>query len=588
MIQSISSSDSRFKQLKFGSGLNVILADRTETSSEHDSRNGSGKSSLIRLFHFLLGSNTGPKSFFRKPELSTHSFVMCLDLAEDQVTVVRSGSDSNSHYLNLQPLRLSTDHFLLQGGDISLSPEWKKISLMQWKDRLSQVFFNLQPELPPYSPSTRSLISYLVRRKESGGFTEPFKHSNIQQPWDTQVSLSFLLDLDWSIPAEFEQIRGEQKSINDLKKAASSGTINLGIGSAAELRTELAVARERAERLRARAGQFTVVDHYAKFQEEADQITQLLRELRDQDELDNGMIEDLEAAAINETLPGSVDLERLWDQVNLILPDHVLTAYDDVKVFHESVITNRKMYLEREVELAKERISERQAQRAELDSRRSQLMQLLSSGGALDEFVALESEAARAEGEVRELERHYEIAEKFENTKAQTGRRRQELLVQLRGDHNDRADRLSHAIVLFEQYSRKLYNQRRGSLIVRETLKGPEFDVDIAGKGSVGIDSMQILCFDFTLMTLLSERKTGPGFLIHDSHIFDGVDERQVASALMLGAELADKLKFQYIVTLNSDSIPDFPSSFDFYSHVNPVKLTDATEDGGLFGFRFD
>lgn len=588
MIRSITSNDPRFKQLEFRSGLNIILADRTETSSEHDSRNGSGKSSLIRLFHFLLGGNAGPQSFFQKPELSAHSFALCLDLDEDQVTIARSASDSNAHYLIAKPLRLDENHSLPLTETGQMPLEWEKISLTQWKDRLGKAFFNLQPDLPSHSPSTRSLISYLVRRKESGGFAVPFKHSNIQQPWDTQVSLSFLLDLDWSIPAEFEQIRGKQKSINDLKKAASSGTINLGIGSAAELRTEVAVAREHAERLQARAGQFTVVDHYVEFQEEADQTTKQLRELRDQDELDNGMIEDLEAVAINETLPGSVDLERLWSQVNLVLPDHVLTAYDDVKIFHESVITNRKMYLEREVELAKERIAERQVRRAELDSRRSQLMQLLSSGGALDEFVALESEAARAEGEVRELERQYEIAERFENTKAQTDRRRQELLVQLKGDHNDRADRLSRAIVLFEQYSRRLYDQRRGSLIVRETLKGPEFDVEIAGKGSVGIDSMQILCFDFTLMTLLAERNSGPRFLIHDSHIFDGVDERQVASALMLGAELADKLKFQYIVTLNSDSIPDFPSSFDFYSHINPVKLTDATEDGGLFGFRFD
>ena len=588
MIRSITSNDPRFKQLEFCSGLNIILADRTETSSEHDSRNGSGKSSLIRLFHFMLGGNTGPQSFFRKPELSAHSFALCLDLDENQVTIVRSASDSNAHYLIPKPFRLDANHSLPVTETGEMPFEWEKISLTQWKDRLGKAFFNLQPDLPSHSPSTRSLISYLVRRKEPGGFAVPFKHSNIQQPWDTQVSLSFLLDLDWSIPAEFEQIRRSQKSINDLKKAARSEPINLGIGSAAELRTEVAVAREHAERLQAKAGQFTVVDHYAEFQEEADQITKQLRELRDQDELDNGMIEDLEAVTIDEALPGSVDLERLWSQVNLVLPDHVLTTYDDVKIFHESVINNRKMYLEREVELAKERIAERQVRRAELDSRRSQLMQLLSSGGALDEFVALESEAARAEGEVRELERQYEIAERFENTKAQTGRRRQELLVQLKGDHNDRADRLSRAIVLFEQYSRRLYDQRRGSLIVRETLKGPEFDVEIAGKGSVGIDSMQILCFDFTLMTLLAERDSGPRFLIHDSHIFDGVDERQVAGALMLGAELADKLEFQYIVTLNSDSIPDFPSSFDCYSYVNPVKLTDATEDGGLFGFRFD
>lgn len=44
----------------------------------------------------------------------------------------------------------------------------------------------------------------------------------------------------------------------------------------------------------------------------------------------------------------------------------------------------------------------------------------------------------------------------------------------------------------------------------------------------------------------------------------------------------------QYIITLNSDMIPrdEFTADFDFDSFVNPVRLSDATETGGLFGMR--
>ena len=45
----------------------------------------------------------------------------------------------------------------------------------------------------------------------------------------------------------------------------------------------------------------------------------------------------------------------------------------------------------------------------------------------------------------------------------------------------------------------------------------------------------------------------GSGFLIHDSHLFDGIDGRQVISALRAGAEIAEELGFQYIVTMNED-----------------------------------
>ena len=82
----------------------------------------------------------------------------------------------------------------------------------------------------------------------------------------------------------------------------------------------------------------------------------------------------------------------------------------------------------------------------------------------------------------------------------------------------------------------------------------------------------------------------GPGFLIHDSHLFDGMDSRQVGHALQIGAETAAKYGFQYIVTLNSDTLelPDVRRSFDPSPYLLPIRLTDATESGGLFGFRFD
>ena len=69
---------------------------------------------------------------------------------------------------------------------------------------------------------------------------------------------------------------------------------------------------------------------------------------------------------------------------------------------------------------------------------------------------------------------------------------------------------------------------------------------------------------------------------------FDGVDERQIAHALQVGAKLAEDYGFQYIVTMNSDVLPqNFARDFDISQHILPVRLTDETENGGLFGIRF-
>jgi uncharacterized protein YydD (DUF2326 family) len=98
---------------------------------------------------------------------------------------------------------------------------------------------------------------------------------------------------------------------------------------------------------------------------------------------------------------------------------------------------------------------------------------------------------------------------------------------------------------------------------------------------------MQIFCFDMMLMQLAMRRGVGPRFIIHDSHLFDGVDERQVGKALQIGSALADDLGFQYIVTMNTDDLPqDLPPGFSLEKYILPVQLTD-TEDGGLFGIPF-
>lgn len=125
-------------------------------------------------------------------------------------------------------------------------------------------------------------------------------------------------------------------------------------------------------------------------------------------------------------------------------------------------------------------------------------------------------------------------------------------------------------------------------MTVEETSNGPAFQFPMQGSRSKGIKNMQIFCFDMMLMRLCVSRGLGPGFLIHDSHLFDGVDGRQLISALKVGAETAQELRFQYIVTMNEDdAFKETVADFNLSDHVIATVLTDAVEDGGLFGFRF-
>jgi len=90
------------------------------------------------------------------------------------------------------------------------------------------------------------------------------------------------------------------------------------------------------------------------------------------------------------------------------------------------------------------------------------------------------------------------------------------------------------------------------------------------------------------LAELWASRPVYPGFLIHDSTLFADVDERQKAQALELAARESGAKGFQYICCLNSDTLPvnDFSNHFNIDQYVR-LRLTDASENGGLLGIRF-
>ena len=92
------------------------------------------------------------------------------------------------------------------------------------------------------------------------------------------------------------------------------------------------------------------------------------------------------------------------------------------------------------------------------------------------------------------------------------------------------------------------------------------------------------------MLKIVTKRLGGPGFLAHDSHLFDGVDERQIAGALMLGSRATNGKGLQYIVTMNSDIFDRLPLSeeIDRGGVVLPMRISDETDTGGLFGFRFE
>ena len=585
MIRRITSNQKTFKTLVFGPGLNLLLAEKSEGATDRQSRNGAGKTSFVELVHFLLGSNARSDSIFRSKPLIDWVFEIELDI-EGATHVISRAGKKPSRILVIGPIAKAEEP-----DGLGLAAESYEFSNEQFKNILGRKWYGIEPsseENNRFGPTFRSVFSYFARRQGSGAFQTPSQHSARQQLWDQQVAISYLLGLDWTISKNFQILRGREKIAKELGRAARSGELGNYFGRAADLRTRLAVISRNADQLRTQMEEFRVVPEYRRLEAEADELTGEINALIEANLFDREAIRELQLSFESEQPPNLEDLHRLYAEAGVVVPELLRRRFEELEEFHQTIIENRRSHLQSEMTTAERRVSSREQEQDRLDGRRQQIMTILRTGGALEHYSAIREELGTCEAEVEAVRQRLELAETLESTRAETVIERSRLTQALRDDIHERKEFVEEAIVGFEELSEALY-ERAGSLTIDATPNGPVFDVKIEGQRSKGITNMQMFCFDFMIAELRARRGEGPGFLIHDSHLFDGVDERQVAKALQLGAERSLAGGFQYIVTMNSDVLPrdGFRAGFDLQDRILSTRLSDSTDTGGLFGVRF-
>ena len=582
MIHEVFSTLPSFKRIGFHPGLNVLMADRTETSSERQTRNRAGKSSIIEVIHFVLGAKTEKGSIFLNDSLKDSEFGLSFDLAGQKVTAQRGGNERSRLFISASDCSNWPCQPKAKNGEVpSLKNE-------DWKDVLGQFWFGLDIKEDADAknrPTFRSLFSYFARRESAKGFLEPVRQSEDQSKWDQQVALSYLLGLDWSVAQKLESVRRQEKALAELRKAAKEGAMGSLIPKASDLQTQLVLAEKEADRVRGTLNSFEVLPEYRELEREASQLTLKINGLVDENTLDAQLLLTMESSMREESQPSEDTVEKVFAEAGMVMGDAVKKRLEEVRTFHRSVIFNRRSYLNSEVAGARERIQKRDQQKLELDQRRAQIMRLLQSRGALDQFQTLQREQSRLDTAVESLRQRFRAAQLLESNKVELDIERRQLESRLRLNLQEQNARVEEAIRVFESISQALYEDA-GNLFLNPTSNGLEIEIKIQGQRSKGIQNMQIFCFDMMLMKLLATRGMGPGFVIHDSHLFDGVDERQIAGALAVGAKQAADCGWQYIVTMNSDTMPkSFPGGFDVAPYILPVRLTDARKRADCLGF---
>ncbi len=90
MIRSITSDQKSFRPVHLSRGSTLFLRIERRDSTRKDSRNGFGKSTLIEIIHFCLGSDPRKGESVLVPPLAGWTFTLEIELAHSIVTVSRN------------------------------------------------------------------------------------------------------------------------------------------------------------------------------------------------------------------------------------------------------------------------------------------------------------------------------------------------------------------------------------------------------------------------------------------------------------------------------------------------------------------
>lgn len=572
MIHGIYANQPSFKSVQFSKGLNVVVAERKKESDNKKTTNSRGKSTLISIINFCLGSDAN-RSGLCIEELINWSFTIDITLFDNRVKVTRETNNPTK--------------FIIEGETTNwpIKPEYNEdirvdfFGLDKWKQLLGLALFDIHQTS---TISIRSLLSYFLR-SGNDAYNKPLKFFSSQADSLAHIFNSFLIGLDHKYASKWCELDKQEKALKALDEAIKAGLHETqGALEARKIELEEELARSRKI-----LSDFKVHEQYKDIQIEANNLTAELHQLANKNVSEGRKLQHYENSILDEAPPDQLKLEEIYKETGLVFSDNIKRTLQEAKTFHEQVIRNRASFLEAEITRIKNEMSKREELIRNLTEQRSSCMEILNTHSALDEYNRLQEKNTRIteklENTINKIEDIRDKSKKRKNIKSN----RLELDKEATIDYEEKRQLWEQAIRLFNEFAKALYGVP-GEFAIDISDKGYRFNVDIPGGRGSGIGKMKIFCYD--LMVMCMQRILGKNidFLAHDSIIYEGVDERQIAHAIEQAAAKAKEYDFQYIMTINSDMIPysDFHEDFEFDQYIK-LKLSDEDESGSLLGIRY-
>jgi len=566
----LSANKSTFKRVTFlPTGVNLIIGRKSKDSGPKDTFNGVGKSLLIEIINFCLGSSN-KKAF--KESLDGWEFTLKF-LIDSKTYIVTRGTGNQSYVIFNE----------------------RKVKTTTYTKELGKMLFKLDEDLK--NLTFRALISLFIRTGKLGYSSYKGKE---KKDFETNLKVSYLLGLDYHKVIKKSDLKTKLDGLRQ-SKALFEENETLKSYYSKEIDIDLADLDQKINDLETNLKKFQVAEDYHEIRSKADSVSQEIKEIANKEfTLENAL------KNIKKSLQIEPDLDKeqvlkLYEQARIEIGEAVKRNIGETINFHNSLISERRTRLTKENNRLQSQLNELQKQRKSLSEMENGLLKYLSTKGALEEFTSLSVQLSNWKYQREKLTQYSSFLEKFEQEKAvikaslalETSET-EEYLNSSAGK-NTKEENLK----FFQKLAKEFYKDKAGGITIQNNTGENQIryniDVKIPQDQSDGIDEVKIFCFD--LLILLTRHNHQVKTLVHDSRLFSNMDPRQQATALRVALDYSQRENCQYIATLNENMLEGIREALncydykDVYSELEKkiiLNLTDESAENKLLGINID
>ena len=572
-LKKLYANKSSFRIVEFNeTGLSFIVAKQKNPENKNNDKtyNGVGKSLLINIIHFCLGSKKEKYTSFCN---KLPSWELCLDFSV-------GGADYTAKRTTDNPSKIT-----LNGEELTLT---------NFNSKLKSMCFNIPDDVS--SLSFRSLLPFFIRPSKKAYIDFNGASGNYNQ-YQTRLYNSFLLGLDVFLAQKKYEIKKEQDRIKILEGNFKNDELlkDFFTGNK-DVSLTIVDLEEQIYRLNRNLADFKVAEDYSDIQKEADMIESELFALNNSIILIENNIGSVNKSLNIQTKTTKSDIEKVYEEASVHFSENLRKTLSDLETFYENLITSRKKRLLEQKNKFESEIKVKSVIAKKLKNELDRLIKYLGDHQALDVFLSISDKTASMKTKLESLEKYQalqaEYKEKLRNAEKiqlEQSEITENYIAEIESDINELRD-------YFRSLAKRFYPTAVAGLSVNnnegDNLLRYNIDAKIESDNSDGINNVKIFCYDMTL--LFKGQNHNIDFIFHDSRLFDGIDERQKTELFKIVYEEFANSRKQYIATVNQNQLNEIkdymePELFQKIINDNTVlTLTDDDESEKLLGITVD